>query len=70
MDTKYINQLINSEAMTSQTDNQIGNLCSDFHCSILFHTLKKNHNFLISCPNLLKLFSIVLSDFSWSGLGF
>ena len=27
--------------MTSQTDNQIGNLCSDFHCSILFHTLKK-----------------------------
>ena len=22
-----------SEDMTSQTDNQIGNLCSDFHCS-------------------------------------
>ena len=28
----YIKQLINSEDMTSQIDNQIGNLCSDFHC--------------------------------------
>ena len=53
---KYIKQLMNSEAMASQTDNQIGNLCSDFHCSIVVHTLLKIHNFLISYPILLKLF--------------
>ena len=38
----YIKQLINSEAMTSQTENQIGNLCSDFLSSIVCHTSTKN----------------------------
>ena len=39
---------MNSKAMMSQTENQIGNLCSDFLSSIVFHTFKKNHKFLIS----------------------
>ena len=42
MGLNYIKQLINIEDMTSQTDNQIGNLCSDFHCSIVLHTFYKN----------------------------
>ena len=46
--------MINSEEMTSQPDNQTGNLCSDYLSSIAFHSLKKNHNFLISYPILLK----------------
>ena len=63
----YINikQVIYSEDMTSQTDNQIGNLCSDFHCSKVLPTLKI-HNFLISYSILLKLVLIGLSDFSAS----
>ena len=59
-------QLINSEAMTSQTDYQISNLCSDFLSSIVCHTLKKNHNFLISYPTLLKLVSLCFSCVSAS----
>ena len=59
----YIKQLINSEDTTSQTDNQIGNLFSDFHCSIVLHTFSKVHNFLISYPILFKLVLIGLSDF-------
>ena len=58
MGLNYIKQLINSKDMTSQTDNQIGNLCSYFYCSIVLHTFSKNRNFLISL--------IGLSDFSAS----
>ena len=32
MGLNYTKQLINSEDMTSQTDNQIGNSGSDFRC--------------------------------------
>ena len=52
--------------MTSQTDNYIGNLCSDFNCSKVLHTFSKINNFLISYPILLKLVLIGLSDFSAS----
>ena len=48
------------------TDNQIGNLCSDFNCSTVLHTFSKLHNFLISYPILLNFFWIGLSDFSAS----
>ena len=41
MKLNYIKQLRNSEDMTSQTDNLIGNLCSGFHCSIVLHTFSK-----------------------------
>ena len=64
MGLNHIEQLINSEDMTSQTDNHLGNLCCDSHCSIVLHTFSKIHNFLISYPILLKLFLIGLSDFS------
>ena len=50
--------------MTSRADNQIGNLCSDFHCSIVLNTFSKIHNFFISYRILLKLFLIGLSCFS------
>ena len=63
MGLNYIKQLINSEDMTSQTDNHLGNLWCDSHCSIVLHTFSKLHNFLISSPILLKLFLIGLSDF-------
>ena len=62
MGLNHIEHLINSEDMTSQTDNHLGNLCCDSHCSIVLHTFSKIHNFLISYPILLKLFLIVLSD--------
>ena len=64
MGINYIKQLISCEDMTSQTDNHLGNLCCDSHCSIVLHTFSKIHNFLISYPILLKLFFIGLSDFS------
>ena len=63
---KYIKQLINSEDITSQTDNQIGNLCSDFHCCIICHTFSKMHNFLISYPILLKFVLLCFSCISAS----
>ena len=58
MGLNYIKQLINSVDMTSQTDNQISKLCSDFNCSIVLHTFSKLHNFLNtgSYPILIKLF--------------
>ena len=46
MGVKYIMQLINSEAMTTQTDDQISNLCSDLLSFIVFHTLTKFITFL------------------------
>ena len=49
--------------MTSETNNQIGIFCSDFHCSIVLHTFSKIHNFLISYPILLRLVLIGLSEF-------
>ena len=64
MGLNYIKQLISCEDMTSQTDNNLGNLCRDYHCSIVLHTFSKIHYFLISYPILLKLFLIGLSDFS------
>ena len=66
MGLNHLEQLINSEDMTSQTDNHLGNLCCYFHCSIVLHngTFSKIHNFLISYPILLKLFLIGLSDCS------
>ena len=64
MGLNYIKQLISCEDMTSQTDNHLGNLCCESHCSIVLHTFSKIHNFLISYPILLKLFLIGLSDFS------
>ena len=64
MGLNYVKQLISCEDMTSQTDNHLGNLCCDSHCSIVLHTFSKIHNFLISYPILLKLFLIGLSDFS------
>ena len=63
MGLSHIEQLINSEDMTSQTDNHLGNLCCDSHCSVVLHTFSTNHNFLISFPILPKLFLIGLSDF-------
>ena len=64
MGLNYIKQLISCEDMTSQTDNHLGKLCCDSHCSIVLHAFSKIHNFLISYPILLKLFLIGLSDFS------
>ena len=66
MGLNCIKQLIDNEDMASQTDNQIGNLCNDFHCSIVLHTFPTIHIFLISYPILLKLSVIGLSDFSAS----
>ena len=63
MGLNYIKQLINSEDMTSQTDNQIGQLFRDFHCSIVLHTFSKIHNFLISYPIMFKLFLVVFFRF-------
>ena len=65
MGLNHIEQLINSEDMTSQTDNHLENLCCDSHCSIVLHTFSKIHNFFISYPILLKLFFIGVSDFSF-----
>ena len=64
MGLNYVKPLISCEDMTSQTDNHLGNLCCDSHCSIVLHTFSKIHNFLISYPILLKLLLIDLSDFS------
>ena len=64
MGLNYIKQWISCEDMTSQTDNHLGKLCCDSHCSIVLHTFSKIHNFLISYPILLKLFLIGLTDFS------
>ena len=62
--------------MTSQTDNQLGNLSSDFHCSIVFHTVTKIHNFFISDPIFLKhlcfvspvFLHLLKASYFWSGL--
>ena len=64
MGLNYIKQSISCEDMTSQTDNHLGYVCCESHCSIVLHTFSKIHNFLISYPILLKLFLIGLSDFS------
>ena len=64
MGLNYVKQLISCEDMTSQTDNHLGNLCCESHCFIVLHTFSKIYNFLISYSILLKLFLIVLSDFS------
>ena len=47
----------------SQTDNQIGNLCSDFHCSRVFHTFSKLPYRYISFPILLKFVLLCFSCF-------
>ena len=52
--------------MTSQTDNQIGNLCSDFLSSIVFSYTKKNHNLLINNLIFTQFSLLNLSCFSAS----
>ena len=47
MGLNHIEQSKDSEDMTSQPDNQIGNLCSDYHSSILLHTFSKFITFLL-----------------------
>ena len=56
MGLNYVKQMISCEDMTSQTDNHLGNLCCDSHCSIVLHTFSKIHNFLISYPIVLNFF--------------
>ena len=53
---KLCKAMISCEDMTSQTDNHLGNLCCDSHCSIVLHTFSKIHNFLISYPICSNVF--------------
>ena len=61
-----LKQLVTSEAMTSQTDKQTGNLCIDFLSSIVCHTFKKVHNFLNQLSDFTKISLLCFSCFSAS----
>ena len=64
MGLNHIEQLINSEDMTSQTDSHLGTLSCDSHCSIVLHTFSKFITFLLVSDFAQTLFWIGLSDFS------
>ena len=55
MGYKYLKQLMHSGSMTSQTDNQFGKLCSDFHCSTVFHNLNPKIIFSLFNSDLIFL---------------